>query len=44
MPSQVLASSMASVYLAANGSNVLSPVSSYKYQTDPGKKPLRQSA
>ena len=39
-----LASSMAEVYLSANDKRVVSPLSSYRYHTDPGKKPLRQSA
>ena len=33
----------ASVYFCATGRSVLSPVSSYKYHTLPGKKPLLQS-
>ena len=39
-----LASSMAEVYLSANDKRVVSPLNSYRYHTDPGKKPLRQSA
>ena len=39
MPSQVFGFLYGiRIILAANGSNVLSPVSSYKYQTDPGEK------
>lgn len=45
MPSKILCfANSLGIFLGNAGSKAVSPVSSYKYHTLPGKKPLRQSA